>query len=154
MPEAAITVEVTRGEYFVSTDPARVDLAVVHGYLTRSYWCPGVSREVVRRSVANSLPFGVYHRSGVQVGFARVVTDKATYAYLADVFVLEEHRGRGLSKFLMETVMAHPDLQGLRRFALATKDAHGLYAQFGFAPLAEPERHMEKREKSGQWVGA
>ena len=133
----------------VSTDGGRVDLDVVHGYLTRSYWSPGVSREVVRRAIDNSMPFGVYHRDGRQVGFARIITDKATYAYLADVFVLEEHRGLGLSKFLMEVIVAHPDLQGLRRFALATKDAHGLYAQFGFAPLTQPERHMERRENSG-----
>lgn len=122
---------------------------MVHGYLTRSYWSPGVSREVVRRAIENSMPFGVYHRDGRQVGFARIITDKATYAYLADVFVLEEHRGLRLSKFLMEVIVAHPDLQGLRRFALATKDAHGLYAQFGFAPLTQPERHMERRENSG-----
>jgi GNAT superfamily N-acetyltransferase len=126
-----------------------VDLAVVHGYLARSYWSPGVSYEVVRRAVANSIPFSLRHADGAQVGFARVVTDRATYAYLADVFVLEAHRGRGLSKFLLEVVVAHPDLQGLRRFALATKDAHGLYAQFGFAPLAEPGRHMEKRGGHG-----
>ena len=126
-----------------------MDLDVVHGYLTRSYWSPGVSREVVQRAVENSMPFGVYHRDGRQVGFARIITDKATYAYLADVFILEEHRGLGLSKFLMEVIVAHPDLQGLRRFALATKDAHGLYTQFGFAPLTQPERHMEKRGTSG-----
>lgn len=127
---------------------------MVHGYLARSYWSPGVAREVVRRAVENSMPFGVYHRSGAQVGFARVITDRATYAYLADVFILEGHRGRGLSKLLMQAILAHPALQGLRRFALATKDAHGLYAQFGFAPLAQPEWQMEKRGESGRGESA
>jgi GNAT superfamily N-acetyltransferase len=143
----ALPLEVRRGEYVISTDPARQDLAAVHAYLTASYWAAGVPRAVVERSVAGSLPFGIFHapeaRRERQVGFARVVTDRATFAYLADVYVLEEHRGRGLARWLMEVITAHPDLQGLRRFLLATRDAHGLYARFGFRPLAEPARYME-----------
>jgi GNAT superfamily N-acetyltransferase len=135
-------VEADRGDYSISTDPGRLDLAAVHAYLTRSYWSPGVPAEVVARAVRGSLCFGLYHRGG-QVGFARVVTDAATFAYLGDVYVLEEHRGRGLSKWLMETVLAHPSLQGLRRFVLVTRDAHGLYERFGFRPLALPEGYME-----------
>lgn len=126
----------------VSTDDARLDLDVIHGYLERSYWAEGIPRETVERSLRHSLNFGLYEDKQ-QIGFARVVTDRATYAYLADVFVLETHRGHGLSKLLMEAVMSHPDLQGLRRFSLATRDAHGLYRQFGFAALAAPERFME-----------
>ena len=128
--------------YDISTDPSRLQLDAVHAYLTRSYWSPGVPREVVARAAANSLCFGIY-LGDAQVGYARVVTDKATFAYLADVYVLEAHRGQGLSKRLVETIQAHPDLQGLRRFMLATADAHGLYAQFGFKPLGRPERMME-----------
>jgi GNAT superfamily N-acetyltransferase len=134
--------EVRRGSNLVSTDDARLDLDVIHGYLARSYWAEAIPRATVARSLVHSLNFGLYEWEK-QVGFARVVTDRATYAYLADVFVLEGHRGRGLSKLLMQAVMAHPDLQGLRRFTLATKDAHGLYRQFGFAALGAPERFME-----------
>lgn len=127
----------------VSTDDARLDLDVIHGYLSRSsYWAEGIPRDLVARSLRHSLNFGLYE-DGRQIGFARVVTDRATYGYLADVFVLEGHRGRGLSKLLMKAVMEHPDLQGLRRFGLTTRDAHGLYALFGFAPLPAPERFME-----------
>ena len=115
---------------------------VVHAFLRRSYWAAGVSREVVERSIAHSLCFGVY-RGDEQIGFARVITDFATTAYLADVFVLEEHRGRKLSVWLMETIRAHPSLQGMRVWRLATKDAHGLYEKVGFTPLAHPERLME-----------
>ena len=130
--------------YDISTDPSRLQLDAIHAYLTRSYWSPGVPRDVVARAIANSMCFGIY-LGDTQVGFARVVTDKASFAYLADVYVLEEHRRQGLSKRLVETIQAHPDLQGLRRFLLATRDAHGLYAQFGFKPLAVPERMMERR---------
>jgi len=138
-------VRITRvNTYDISTDPTRLQPAAIHAYLTRSYWSPGIPREVVERAIANSLCFGIY-LGQAQVGFARVVTDKATFAYLADVYVLEEHRGQGLSKRLVETIQAHPELQGLRRFLLATQDAHGLYAQFGFRPLAAPERMMEVR---------
>ena len=138
--------------YDISTDPARLQPAAIHAYLTRSYWSPGVPRGVVDRAIANSLCFGIYAGES-QVGFARVVTDKATFAYLADVYVLEEHRGQGLSKRLMSAVSAHPDLQGLRRFMLATKDAHGLYAQFGFKPLAAPDRMMEIRDPDPYGAG-
>ena len=130
--------------YDISTDPSRLQLDAIHSYLTRSYWSPGVPRDVVARAIANSMCFGIY-LGEAQVGFARVVTDKASFAYLADVYVLEAHRGQGLSKRLVETIQAHPDLQGLRRFLLATMDAHGLYARFGFKPLAAPERMMELR---------
>ena len=136
-------MERTRGAFRVSDDPALLDLGVVHGFLRESYWATGIPREVVERSVRGSLCFGVYEASS-QIGFARCVTDRATYAYLADVFVLPSHRGRGLSKWLMECILSHPDLQGLRRWGLVTADAHGLYAQFGFGPPARPERHMEK----------
>jgi len=131
-----------RGAYLISTDPGRLDLDVVHRYLQQSYWAGGIPREVVARSFPHSLCFGLYEWER-QVGFARVISDRATYAYLADVFVLEGHRGRGLAKWLLQAILEHPELHGLRRFALATKDAHGLYAQFGFTPLAAPERHME-----------
>ena len=134
-----------RGHYRVSTDPRRLDLEVIHGFLSQqSYWAEGIPRDVVERSIHNSLGFGVYD-DDTQVGFARVVTDRATFAYLADVFVLPSHRGRGLSKWLLECVLAHPDLQGLRRWHLATRDAHGLYAQYGFQPLADPGTLMEIR---------
>lgn len=128
--------------YEVSADPARLDLAAVHSYLSRSYWAPGLPPEVLRRAVAHSLCFGAY-LGREQVGFARVVTDRATFAYLCDVYVLDGHRGRGLAARLMDAVVAHPDLQGLRRFVLVTRDAHGLYERFGFAPLAGPEGFME-----------
>jgi GNAT superfamily N-acetyltransferase len=135
-------VERTRGEYVVSSDPARIDLDVVHGYLRESYWAAGMPLELLRRAIEGSITFGVYHGDR-QAGFARVITDAATYAYLSDVFILEEFRGRGLSTFLMDVIMAHPALQGLRRFALSTRDAHGLYARYGFAPLAQADRHLE-----------
>ena len=134
--------ERTQGEYTVSTDPARVDLALVHGFLTHCYWAKGITREVVGRSIENSLPFGIY-RAARQVGFARVITDRATFAYIADVFILDEYRGQGLSKLLMQCIMEHPELQGLRRWSLATRDAHRLYSQFGFRPVAKPEMWME-----------
>lgn len=128
--------------YEIDTDPGRIDVDVVHAYLTRSYWARGIPRGTVERSLPGSLVWGIY-QGGVQVGFARVITDKATFAYLCDVFVLEEHQGRGLGPWLMATIMRHPDLQGLRRFVLATRDAHGLYEKVGFQRLAAPERFME-----------
>jgi GNAT superfamily N-acetyltransferase len=131
-----------RGEYELSTDRQRIEAEVVHTFLSQSYWSPGIPRGVVERAIANSLCFGVY-TGAQQVGFARVITDKATFAYLADVFILEPHRGKGLSKWLMEFITGHEDLQGLRRFMLATKDAHSLYTKFGFAALANPSRMME-----------
>jgi GNAT superfamily N-acetyltransferase len=134
--------EQRRGEFLVSTDRERLDLDVIHGFLTGSYWAKGIPREVVARSIENSLCFGLY-ASGKQVGFARVISDFATYAYLGDVFVLESFRGRGLGKWLMECILQHPQLQGLRRWSLVTRDAHGLYAQLGFTPLTKPQNYME-----------
>ena len=131
-------------DYTITTDPHRLDIAAIHAFLSRSYWSPGVSMQVVERAIANSLAFGIL-RGDEQVGFGRVVTDKATFAYLADVYVLEAHRGKGLAKRLLEAIQAHDELQGLRRFLLATRDAHGLYAQFGFRELAHPTRMMERR---------
>ena len=132
-----------RGPFTVSTDPARLHLDVVHGYLTRSYWAEGIPREVVARSMEGALCFGL-HEGAAQIGFARVITDRATYAYLADVFVLEPFRGQGLGVWMMECVLAHPDLQGLRRWSLVTRDAHALYGRFGFTALPAPDRYMEK----------
>jgi N-acetylglutamate synthase-like GNAT family acetyltransferase len=134
-----------RDGFIISTDPARIQLDTVHRFLsTESYWAGGVSREVVERSITNSLPFGVYvEATGEQIGFARVITDKATFAYLSDVFIVPEYRGRGLSKWLVEVILSHPELQGLRRWLLLTADAHGLYAPFGFTPVPEPSRLMQ-----------
>lgn len=132
----------TRPPFEVSTDTARFDLDLMHHFLARTYWSPGIPRDIFERALANSLNFGAYADDG-QIGFARVVTDRATFAYLCDVFVLDAWRGRGVSKFLMECVMSHPELQNLRRLMLATADAHGLYRQFGFEPIARPERLME-----------
>jgi GNAT superfamily N-acetyltransferase len=132
-----------RDGFEVSDDPALLDLDVIHGFLRESYWAAGISREIVERSLRNSLCFGVYE-GRTQVGFARCVTDRATYAYVGDVFVLPSHRGRGLSKWLMECIGEHPELQGLRRWNLVTRDAQGLYAQHGFVPVQHPERYMEK----------
>jgi GNAT superfamily N-acetyltransferase len=129
-------------EYEISTDPHRLDVEVIHNFLAASYWSPGIPRAVVARAIGNSLCFGVYH-GAAQVGFARVVTDKSTFALLADLFILSAHRGKGLSKWLMRCVMEHEDLQGLRRFLLLTSDAHGLYRQFGFEALRNPSRFME-----------
>jgi len=134
-----------REGYLVSTDPARLDLETVHGFLTNSYWARGVPPDVVERSIENSLCFGLY-RGDEQVGFARVVTDRATFAWLADVFVLEEHRGRGLGGWLVGIVLAHPELRGLRRWMLATADAHGLYGGHGFRGLGSPEIFMERKD--------
>ena len=133
----------SRGGFTVSTNPARLDLGVIHDYLSReSYWAAGIPRDVLEKAVAGSLCFGVYDGADRQIGFARVVTDRATFAYLCDVFVLEQYRGRGLSKWLMGCVVAHPDLQGLRRFVLVTRDAHRLYERFGFTPVADPTGYM------------
>jgi GNAT superfamily N-acetyltransferase len=132
-----------RGDFLISTAPRLLDVALIHDFLaSRSYWALGRPLEVARRSLEYSLCFGLYER-GQQVGFARVVTDRATFAWLCDVFVLEAYRGRGLSKWLIESVMRHPDLHGLRRLLLGTRDAHGLYQRYGFRPLADPTRFME-----------
>jgi GNAT superfamily N-acetyltransferase len=130
------------GTVTVSTDPSQLDLDVIHGFLSRSYWADGIPRHVVERAVRHSLCFGAYERDR-QVGFARVVTDSATYAYVCDVFVLPSHQGRGVGKQLMAAIMGHPNLQGLRRWTLFTRDAHRLYRQYGFGEARYPERLME-----------
>jgi GNAT superfamily N-acetyltransferase len=129
--------------YEISIDRSRLDVKAIHEYLTQSYWSPGIPFATVARAVDNSVCVGAY-LGAEQVGFARVITDKTTFAYLADVYVLEPHRGNGLSRQMMEAITQHPDLQGLRRWLLITRDAHGLYAKFGFKPLAAPERFMER----------
>lgn len=131
-----------RGDFTISTDPARLDRGLIREFLAHSYWAPGIPREVVDRSIEGSLCFGLYE-GGRQVGFARVITDHATYAYVADVFVLESHRGRGLALWLMQAIRAHPRLQGLRRWNLVTRDAHALYRKAGFRDAEFPERYME-----------
>ena len=135
-------VEVARGEYSISTDPTRLDGDAIHAFLTTAYWSEGIGRDLVARALDGSLCFGLYLGTA-QIGLARVVTDRATFAYLCDVYVLPSHRGRGLGEWLIETVMSHPDLQGLRRFSLVTKDAQELYRKFGFAEIAADGRHME-----------
>jgi len=129
-------------EIVITTDRSRLDLDVIHGFLTASYWAKGVPRETVARSIEHSLCFGAFE-DGRQVGFARVISDRATFAYICDVFALESARGHGVGKSLMAAIMSHPELQGLRRWTLFTRDAHGLYRQFGFGAPANPERLME-----------
>lgn len=129
-------------DYEITTSPERIDVDAAHAYLSTSYWSPGIPLAVLRRAIANSLCVAAFHE-GRQVGFARVVTDRATFAYLADVYVLDEHRGQGLSQRMMAVLLGHPDLEGLRRLVLVTRDAHGLYSKFGFAPLANPALYME-----------
>ena len=138
--------ECTRDGFIVSTDPARLDMDLIHRTLSsESYWAAGRSFEQIARAFAHSLPFGLYGPDGAPAGWARIVTDYTTFAYLADVWVLAAHRGRGLSKLLVGAITAHPELQGLRRWTLFTRDAHGLYRQFGFSEIAEPEKAMERR---------
>jgi len=134
-----------RGDFLLSTDPEKLDLDVIHGFLTQCYWAKGISRETVARSIENSLCFAIYSASK-QVAFARVISDFATYAYIGDVFVLEPFRGKGLAKWMMECIVKHPSLQDLRRWTLLTRDAHTLYAQFGFTPLSKPDRYMERHD--------
>jgi GNAT superfamily N-acetyltransferase len=136
-------VEYRRGEFVISTSRERLNLDVVHRFLTNCYWAKGVPRDVVVRSIEHALCFGIYDGEGMQVGFARVISDFATIAYVGDVFVLETHRGRGLGKWLMQCITGHPALQNLRRWILTTRDAHGLYSQVGFTPVKAPERFME-----------
>ena len=126
----------------VTTDRSLLDLDMIHGFLSRSYWARGIPRELVARSIEHSLCFGAFV-DGAQVGFARVITDHATFAYVSDVFVLESHRGRGVGKNLMAAIRSHPELQGLRRWTLFTRDAHALYRQYGFAAARHPERLLE-----------
>ena len=148
-----------KGEFEISSDPQRLDREMIHDFLSeRSYWAKDRSLEVVNRGIDNSLSFGIY-RGAQQVGFGRVVTDYATFAWVADVFVLEEFRGHGLGKWLMEVMLSHPRLQGFRRWALSTRDAHELYRSFGFNELARPERWMERpdpnmRESPDYWQKA
>ena len=137
--------EFTKDDYLISTDKGKLDFAVIHGFLSReSYWALNIPEEVVRRSIEGSLCFGVYHQ-GKQVGFARLVTDFATVAYLGDVFIVPEYRGRGLSKWLMQCITTLPELAGLRRWVLVTRDAHTLYEGVGFKPLEQPGNYMERR---------
>jgi GNAT superfamily N-acetyltransferase len=132
----------SRGEFTLSWDPAAQQAERIHAYLTQSYWAEGISLALVKKSLEHSLCFGVF-TGGEQVGLSRVITDRATYMYLCDVYVLEAHRGRGLAGWMMEAILAHPDMKGLRRFSLATRDAHKLYARYGFTPLSKPESMME-----------
>lgn len=129
-------IEVTNNGYVITTDKQKMDVEAIHRYLTNSYWATGIPKSVVEKSLANSLCFAILY-NGAQVGFARLVTDMATFGYLADVYVLEGHRGKGLSKWMMETIQSHPELQGFRRWLLATRDAHGLYKQFGWTEFSQ-----------------
>ncbi len=134
-----------KGEYLLSTDRSKIEVEIVHRFLTHSYWAESIPLEVVERSINNSLCFAI-HRHQKLVGFARVISDFATFAYLADVFILPEERGKGLSTWLIGTIMDYPELQGLRRFTLATRDAHGLYERFGFTLFDKPGRWMQKHD--------
>ena len=138
--------EQREGDILVTNDPAHLDLDVIHGFLSQSYWAPGVPREIVERSIQHSICFGALDGER-QVGFARVISDRATYAYVADVFVLPSHRGRGIGKRLMACITTHPELQRLRLWSLFTRDAHGLYRQYGFHEARHPDRLMEKRQE-------
>lgn len=137
-----MTVQV-KGEYRISDKKSEMDLDAIHAYLSISYWSPNIPKSIVKKGIESSLCFGVFYEEQ-QVGFARAITDKATFAYLCDVYILEEHRGKGLSKKLMDKIISHSELQGLRRMLLATRDAHGLYKRYGFDPLPKPEIFMSK----------
>jgi GNAT superfamily N-acetyltransferase len=144
-------IECTRNGFTISTDKARLDVPAIHDFLAHSsYWARNVPLSTVQKSIENSLCFGIYDDGDRQVGFARVITDYAVFAYLADVFILEAYRGRGLAKWLIACIVSTPELQNLRRWMLATKDAHGLYAQYGFNPLSKPERFMEASQPAAQ----
>jgi N-acetylglutamate synthase-like GNAT family acetyltransferase len=132
-------------DYLISTDKARIDLNVVHSFLSQSYWAEGISKQLIQKSIEHSLCFAVYKGQNL-IGFARAITDFTTFAYLADVFIVPPERGKGLSKWLVQVIIGHPQLQGLRRFILATRDAHSLYAQFGFKTFDKPERWMERHD--------
>jgi N-acetylglutamate synthase-like GNAT family acetyltransferase len=136
-------MEWIKGQHIISTDKTKIDLLRVHHFLSESYWAEGIPIELVKKSIDNSLCFGVYRNQKI-IGFARVISDFTTFAYLADVFIISEERGIGLSKWLMSAILEHPQLQGLRLFTLATRDAHGLYAQFGFTSFDKPERWMQR----------
>ena len=133
-----------KGNYKISTDKSKLDIAVIHGFLSTSYWAEEIPVEIVQKAIENSLCFGVYDGER-QIGFARVITDYATFGYLADVFIIESARGNGLSKWLMECILMHPQLQGLRNFCLMTQDAHTLYARYGFKNIPKPENFMAKK---------
>lgn len=140
----------SKDDYLISTDPSLLEVDVIFNYLSgESYWAKNIPRDVVEKSIANSLCFGLYHHNR-QIGFARLITDKATFAYLADVFIKSEYRGKGLSKWLIQVIHAHPELQGLRRWVLGTRDAHGLYEQFGWTIFDEDirKRFMQKHNKN------
>lgn len=146
MPDCSGEPMVPQGDdarFECSFDTSRLDMKTIHGFLSSTYWSPGIPRRTIERAIAHSLCIGGYV-DGQQVAFARLVTDRATFAYLANVFVLPSHRGQGLSRRLLEALLAHPDVQGLRRLLLVTRDAHGLYAKFDFTPLAAPDRFMER----------
>jgi GNAT superfamily N-acetyltransferase len=139
--------EVEKNNYIISTDKSKIDIVYVHEFLSQSYWSPGVDISVVKKAMKGSLCFGIYNNDNQsfadrQIGYARMITDKATFAYLADVFIDENYRSKGLGKWLIEMILAHPELKGLRRILLATKDAHKLYEQCGFTPINNPERYM------------
>ena len=141
-------IDIHKDNFSISTDQNKLDKEAIHHFLsTKAYWCLNIPRETVERSIENSLCFGVYEGT-TQVGFARVISDRATVAYLGDVFIIEEYRGRGLSKWLVETIMQHPDLQGLRRWILLTGDAHELYRQYGWTSIADPDKWMELHRKN------
>ncbi len=140
--DGAMLHEWKRDEYLISTDRSKLDVEVIHSFLTHSYWAEGIPKKLVKKSIEHSYCFGMY-KQDEQIGFARVITDSATFGYLADVFILEAHRGLGLSKWLMEVIVACPELQGFRRWMLATRDAHGLYHKVGFTELKTPERWMQ-----------
>jgi len=135
-------MEWQQGEFTITTRQDDLDIEIIHGFLSTSYWAKSIPKAIVEKAIKNSLSFGVYH-NGSQIGFGRAITDRATFAYLADIFILPEFRGRGLGKWLISCFLAHPELQGLRRWLLATSDAHGLYRQNGFGPLKKPENFME-----------
>lgn len=138
-----MSYKIEKGDFSINTAKEKLDLKVIHNYLKDAYWCKNIPLKIVEKSIEESLCFGVYHHEK-QVGFARVITDFATFAYLADVFILTEYQGNSLGKWLIKTIVEYPDLQEIRTFSLATKDAHGLYEQFGFKPLAEPKKRMLK----------
>ena len=143
-----------KGDFFITTDRAMLDLDVIHGFLSNhAYWCKGIQYETVRKAADHSLNFSVFHQDK-QIGYARVISDFATVAYLGDVFILEAYRGQGHSRWLMDQVMTHPDLQGLRRWILLTRDAHELYKKYGWTPIAIPDRWMEKHEKNAYTVNS
>ena len=159
--------ESRRDGFLISTDPARLDLDMIHRFLTHSYWARGIPREVVARSIEHSLCFGIYDEGRARLprpaseagggaplaGFARVISDFATFAYLGDVFVMDAYRGRGLGRWLMESIVDHPRLEGLRRWMLVTRDAHGLYSKFGFRPVKAPENYMERHRVDIYQIG-